>query len=196
MADTTREQLLQAATTLFASKGFYGASLANIADELQLTKQALLHHFGRKEQLYAEVLKRICDHTMASLATPDNSASAEEALRNAFLQLYTSMMANTAETQVLMRELLDNERRATEAKNWYLKPLLDQLLALARELPSHQREDETRTLAGVYQLLGAINYFAVSKPTLTQMFGESEYQQMRDAYTEQLQILIQHFIEN
>ena len=47
MQEDTREQLLESASQLFAAKGFYGASLANIADELGLTTQALLHHFGR-----------------------------------------------------------------------------------------------------------------------------------------------------
>lgn len=196
MSETTREQLLQAATALFASKGFYGASLANIADELQLTKQALLHHFGRKEQLYAEVLKRICEKTMASLTPHQSNDSAEDAVRSAFMQLYTAMMENTAETQVLMRELLDNESRASATKNWHLKPLLDELQALARELPSQKNRESAQTLAGVYQLLGAINYFAVSKPTLNQMLGAQQYQAMHKSYPQQLQVLIQHFIDN
>ena len=46
MTDDTRRMFLDTARRLFAGKGFYGASLANIADELGLTKQALLHHFG------------------------------------------------------------------------------------------------------------------------------------------------------
>ena len=59
--DDTREKLLQAAVEQFAERGFYGASIAQIAGELDLTKQALLYYFKRKEDLYAEVLKRISD---------------------------------------------------------------------------------------------------------------------------------------
>lgn len=53
-----RERFIEAATDVFAERGFYGTSIAAIADALPLTKQALLHHFGSKEKLYAEVLKR------------------------------------------------------------------------------------------------------------------------------------------
>ena len=68
MADTTRQQFLQTARQLFARKGFYGTSLANIADELGLTKQALLHHFGSKEKLYAEILEGISERMLAAVA--------------------------------------------------------------------------------------------------------------------------------
>lgn len=47
--------------------GQVGASLANIADELGLTKQALLHHLGRKEKLYAEIPAWISSRMLAEL---------------------------------------------------------------------------------------------------------------------------------
>ena len=59
MSLSTRDQFIAAAQHLFAEKGFYGASIAAIAEELGLTKQALLHHFGNKEKLYGEVLQRL-----------------------------------------------------------------------------------------------------------------------------------------
>ena len=52
----TREALVEVARRLFSERGFYGVSVAAIASELGITKQALLHHFGTKEALYAEVL--------------------------------------------------------------------------------------------------------------------------------------------
>ncbi|MEO1420472.1 MAG: helix-turn-helix domain-containing protein, partial [Pseudomonadota bacterium] len=42
MSDT-RNQILDAAEQQFADRGFYGVSLANIAETLGVTKQALLH---------------------------------------------------------------------------------------------------------------------------------------------------------
>ena len=45
MARVSREEYLDAAEALFAERGFYGVSIAAIAEQLGLTKQALLHHF-------------------------------------------------------------------------------------------------------------------------------------------------------
>ena len=50
----TRERFLDAAAEAFAERGFYGTSIAAIAESLPYTKQALLHHFGSKEKLYAK----------------------------------------------------------------------------------------------------------------------------------------------
>ncbi len=55
----TPAELIAAATRLFAARGFYGVSIAAIAEELGITKQALLHHFGNKEKLYSAVLEGI-----------------------------------------------------------------------------------------------------------------------------------------
>lgn len=65
--DDTRENLLNAALGQFAQRGFYGASIAQIAGELNLTKQALLYYFKRKEDLYNEVLKRISQRLLAAM---------------------------------------------------------------------------------------------------------------------------------
>ena len=42
MTSSTRDQFLQAAIKQFADRGFYGTSIASIAADLGLTKQALL----------------------------------------------------------------------------------------------------------------------------------------------------------
>ena len=68
MTQTTRQEFLDTAERLFAARGFYGTSLAAISDDLGLTKQALLHHFGSKEKLYGEVLARISTRFDALLA--------------------------------------------------------------------------------------------------------------------------------
>lgn len=56
---STRDRMIEEARALFAERGFYGVSIAQIAAELGLTKQALLHHFGTKERLYGLVLEQI-----------------------------------------------------------------------------------------------------------------------------------------
>ena len=59
MTADTRSRFIKVARRHFAEKGFDGTSIAAIADEVGLTKQALLHHFGSKEKLYGKVLQQI-----------------------------------------------------------------------------------------------------------------------------------------
>ena len=45
-------------------------------------------------------------------------------------------------------------------------------------------------LAVVYQFLGAINYFAVSRPTLSRMFGEEVFSKLDDDFEGELRAMI------
>ncbi|MEL6861098.1 MAG: TetR/AcrR family transcriptional regulator [Pseudomonadota bacterium] len=191
MASDTREQLLDNAEALFAERGFYGASIAAIANELGLTKQALLHHFGSKEKLYGEVLKRI------SVRFDDLSKGEELAafdpiasLQAYLLQLHNPTTLSPNATRLLMRELLDNKRRVDTAGTWYLKAFLEGLIAKVKAIPNWHNATDAEALAVVYQLLGAINYYGVSTPTLTGIFGEDGYAALDQAFPKQLKRLI------
>lgn len=193
MAQDTRERLLEQAEPLFAERGFYGVSIAAIANELGLTKQALLHHFGSKEKLYGEVLKRISARFEA-IETASTQSDPVERLTAYLLALHTQDSFSADATRVLMRELLDNKRRVDTAGTWYLKGFLEQLIAMVQAIPNWQSASDAEALAMVYQLLGAINYFGISQPTLTGIFGEPAYQALETAFPKQLEQLIRSVI--
>lgn len=191
MATDTREQFLDCAELLFSERGFYGVSIAAIANELGLTKQALLHHFGSKEKLYGEVLKRISNQFAAiesDIARDQTDPS--ERLRSYLLRLHAPFPRGAAPTRLLMREVLDNKRRADTAGTWYLKPFLDRLTAMVKEIPAWRRASDTEAFAMVYQLLGAINYFGISKPTLQGIYGAERYMKIDQVFPAQLEHLI------
>lgn len=189
MAQDTRERLLDQAEPLFAERGFYGVSIAAIANELGLTKQALLHHFGSKEKLYGEVLKRISTR-FETLETTPVSSDPTERLTAFLLALHAEDGTSTDATRILMRELLDNKRRADTAGAWYLKTFLERLIGMVKAVPNWTDASDAEALALVYQLLGAINYFGISQPTLTGIFGDQAYAALNAAFPSQLEQLI------
>lgn len=189
---SSRDQMLNASRALFADRGFYGVSLAQIAAELDVTKQALLHHFSTKEKLYGEVLRQVSDDLAAlrhELAK-DYADPAEQL--KAFLMAMAAGDAETLErTALLMRELLDNKRRADTAGTWYLGPFLDGLIDLVLELPAWADASPMEALALIYQLLGALTYYRVSGPTLTGIFGQHDAAALEHHFLAQLSILIE-----
>jgi len=158
----TPDRLIKVATRLFAARGFYGVSIAAVADELGMTKQALLHHFRSKEKLYSAVLERIADRYMEALGAVEDAPEF-------FEQFCHYALARKDDMAVIARELLDNEQRAQAARQWFLKPFLERLVDMAqRARPSLSRSE---ALAEVYVFVGAVNYYAVSGPTLRSIFG-------------------------
>ncbi len=54
----TRDDILESAAQVFRQKGFHGASMADIAEAVQLQKASLYHHFGSKQEILVALLDR------------------------------------------------------------------------------------------------------------------------------------------
>ncbi|MFZ0251154.1 MAG: helix-turn-helix domain-containing protein [Acidimicrobiales bacterium] len=54
--DLRRQQIIDAAVELFASKGYRGTGVAALADRVGMTATGLLYYFGTKERLLREVV--------------------------------------------------------------------------------------------------------------------------------------------
>jgi len=168
----TRQRLLDIAEQLFAERGFYGVSIAAIASEVGFTKQGLLHYFNSKEKLYGAIVQRISDdfqdHQREALQASEDPV---ERLKKFYAALAEPTETNVQRTRLLMRELLDNNERAAKAENWYLRPFLDRLISMVKDVNKSEKLSDAEALAYGYQLLGAVNYFLISTSTLKAIYG-------------------------
>jgi len=57
-SDISRERILEAATEVFATRGYAGAGVDRLAERSGIAKTAIYYHFGNKEGLLAAVLER------------------------------------------------------------------------------------------------------------------------------------------
>jgi len=56
-AEQTRQDLLDAALTVFSKNGYTGSRLENIAQAAGVTRGAIYHHFGSKSDLYLALIE-------------------------------------------------------------------------------------------------------------------------------------------
>ncbi|SLN31127.1 HTH-type transcriptional regulator RutR [Falsiruegeria litorea R37] len=183
------ERYLDLATTRFSELGFHGVSLALVAKDAGVTKQAVLHYFRSKERLYAEVLNRLAVRLLAEIDATAAPTPAQRLI--AYFSAYaTGAVANPEDARLVVRALLDSD---AQARSWPLKPYLDTLTDLALQTPRWQSASREEALAGLYQLIGAIQYFAISAPTLSGMYGKTSFDEVQGALTDDFRKLIQGF---
>lgn len=186
-----RQQLLDTAEQQFAERGFYGVSIAGIASEVGFTKQGLLHYFNSKEKLYGAILQRISDDLLDQQAKAEQaSEEPSERLKQFFAGLAESNETNTRRTRLLVRELLDNNARAAQAENWYLRPFLQSLINMLKALTSLQHLKDEEALVIAYQLLGAVNYYLISPATINGIFGPNHQTAMSERFSPELNFFI------
>lgn len=125
-ADDRREQLVQIAMTLFASKPYDSVSTADLADAAGTTRTNLNYHFGNKRNLYLEALRRFAT-LPAGLPSGVRRATVEDSVaelfdrwleyvadnRESFMALYYAQRS-TADDEV--RVLLDATLAAWEER--------------------------------------------------------------------------------
>jgi AcrR family transcriptional regulator len=65
--ETRKQEILAAATAVFAQKGFAGASMDDIVQASGISKGGLYWHFKSKDDLIAAILSQFFDQEMAAL---------------------------------------------------------------------------------------------------------------------------------
>ncbi|MEO8878565.1 MAG: TetR/AcrR family transcriptional regulator [Polyangiaceae bacterium] len=140
-SDETKKRILAAAESEFATKGFDGARLANIANGADV-QQALIHHyFSDKAGLYREVIARALSvmsdqgwQILQRLAKPSNEPKVRE-LVHAFVGLVIEFYASHGPIlSILRHEASATDDLALDVVSEKLKPVFDAVVAYTDEL--------------------------------------------------------------
>jgi TetR/AcrR family transcriptional regulator len=114
------EQIRAAATQLFASVGYEGASLQAIAERVGVTKQTLLYHYPSKDALRRAVLDHVFAHFRERLPKMlDAVTSGHDRFEALTRELVHFFEADPDRARLLLRELLDkpDDMRRVLAEN-------------------------------------------------------------------------------
>jgi AcrR family transcriptional regulator len=120
-----RRQLLDVALTLFAERGFHGASMDDLAEGAGVTKPVLYQHFGSKRDLYLEVLADVGDRLLTAIGKAAAAAGGpRQQVENGFRAYFRFVAANESAFRVLFvgsgrgsedGDILDAVRRVEDA---------------------------------------------------------------------------------
>jgi TetR/AcrR family transcriptional regulator len=138
-----RTRALAAATRLFAEKGFDGTSIQLIADEVGVSKPAVLHHFPSKEDLRRAVLDAIVQHWQGVLPRLLLAASASHDRFDAvFGELHRFFASDPNRARLVARELFDRPGDVKKLLRGAVRPWLAAIAAYIKEGQAHGRHWE------------------------------------------------------
>jgi len=151
----TRDRLLQVAQTLFAERGFRGASLRDIARRIGIQAPSLLHHFPSKQQLYLAVLDRIFEGLEdAAGALLVGRESYQDRMRNAIAAAIDHIARRPDAVRIIWQEMSDESGVGRQLIKRRVPPLNSMALNF---IFRGQREGEFRTEIDPFHFLLSLN---------------------------------------
>lgn len=172
-----RHDLVAAALSAFAARGFPGVSIADLASELGVAKATVLHHFHTKERLYDAVLALVASDLEQLLdALGDRLDPGPKGLAAVACAYLDWARDFPDHARLLARELLDNRDRADRAGRWHLREFTNRLRALVEE---GQRQGALRhgdPALPIEMILGFVQFHVAAGPTRTRLMGSENTQ--------------------
>jgi len=144
---TTRQRLVEAASALFAERGYGGASVRDICNLARVNPGAVSYHFGGKRQLYRTALRQAAQRLARGDAPgsgdgPSQSPDLQAVVRRVFRRLGEDPIA----TRLLLRDLAEGGGLAVEALEPTLREALDALRAVTGHTDDSRASAEVRLL--------------------------------------------------
>jgi AcrR family transcriptional regulator len=126
----TRAQVMDAATTLMAERGFDGTSVDDIAKAARVAKGTIFYNFGNKDQLFLEVMRSCARRMVDRLHAATDGRHGPEALDF----LVRSQLEATREHPDLVRFFMAELYRSRELWRGELREIREDVVRAAREL--------------------------------------------------------------
>jgi AcrR family transcriptional regulator len=136
----TRDRVLEAASEVFAERGFHGATVEDICERAGFTRGAFYSNFGSKDDLVVELSRRHAEALVDRIrrASKREHASADEVLRDVFAALADDRRERwlVLTTEFTLHAIRDADaRRAWAAQQ---RRVRDELVSVVDEAVSRQ----------------------------------------------------------
>jgi AcrR family transcriptional regulator len=157
--DERREAIVTAAAALYARSGFAATSVADIAKRCRMSKSAIYHYFGAKEDiLYEAMIGHVRALEAVALEVAAGAAPAAQKFRD-LIQRFMGLYAGAADRHKVLLNELDHLPRARRAE---IVTIQRGLIGIVSDLvvaiePSLGRK-RARAFAVTMLIFGSINW--------------------------------------
>ena len=179
--EATREQLLAAASVVFAETGFRDATVREICERAGANIAAVNYHFGDKETLYSEVLKtayaRAHEKYPADFGLPSNAPGEQRlfAFVRAFLLRIFDEGPHSHHGKLMAREMVD----PTAALDAIVREGIGQQAAtiskIVRELFDGKASEELVRRCGM-SVVSQVLFYHHCRPVISRLFPDLRFE--------------------
>lgn len=178
MNPTTRLRLVEAASTLFAERGYGGASVRDICNLARVNPGAVSYHYGGKRQLYRTVLRQAAERLARGEASgPADAASPPLDLRAVVRRVFRRLGGDPVATRLLLRDLAEGGTLAVEALEPTLRGAIDGLRAATGHTDDADASTEVRLL--FLELAAPVFLLAAAWPAIAHTLGLADPERER-----------------
>lgn len=182
-----REALLEAASHLFAAKGYAAVGTREIAERAGVNLALIQYYFGSKGKLFIEVVHRMFEGGAGVAAraelegTPSEPGAATEAVCR-FVRVFLGHLLQATHPQgcrIMYRELLGDRESEPEifealmasVTDSFVRPLQSSLAGVLRAVAPRATEAELNH--AVWSIVGQCSMYLTHRPLLERLRGES-----------------------
>lgn len=182
----TKDRLVEAATTLFAERGFHGTTVRDIAELAGANVAAGNYHYGSKKALYLEVLRAQFAAVRAMLAARGASPRSAELPgleRPALVRILRTRVKVMLEMMIgpppgvhgtlMHREMVDPSEAMPVIVAEFIRPMFEEMYEIVAYLaPGLDRDGVERC---VHSIIGQGLFYRFTRPALLEMLDVEEY---------------------
>ncbi|MBI3829376.1 MAG: CerR family C-terminal domain-containing protein [Planctomycetes bacterium] len=173
----TQHRLLNAGAEVFAEHGFQQASIREICRRAQANVAAVHYHYGDKEKLYEEVIRRqvgLMFERFPFKDALDASRPVEERL-HAFLRAFFSRLLEVGNSgcigRIVAREMLEQSVVLDRLVKELIRPQQQLLAGIVREMLGPDAPEE-RVGACTRSILGQCIFYLHARPVIQRLYPE------------------------
>lgn len=140
--EARRRQIIDCAVQALAEDGYAAASLANIGARAKVSKSAIAHYFGNKEQLVEEVVKTVFAAATADLLPRLEHATTMRERLSAYIEGRVLFLENHRSHMLALFEIWTNLRTADGSLRFGESDATETVEAIEQMLRAGQRSGE------------------------------------------------------
>ena len=183
----TRERLLAVGTTVFAERGFEGATTRSLAEAAGVNQAAILYHFGGKEGLYAAIAETIATRAGSAMRpyleagiaakrkqTPPQARAALGTLVAGLLYALLAVAGDGSAAAFIVREQASPGAAFELLYKEYIRPVHERVTALVATA-TRRSPDNVGAILDAHAIVGMALAFIVARETALRRVGWRAY---------------------